>query len=68
MPLSELEAHAYKTDLQVREVLLRMLKHKAEVQQALQEEDISVLKEEQLKSALAEITSQVDQYKFSGSF
>lgn len=68
MPLSELEARAFQTDMQVRTILLRLLEHKKEIATELAKEDISVLKEEQLKSILAEIQSQIQQYRFSGKF
>ena len=68
MALSELEAKAYETDMQSRKVLLDLLAHKKEIWKKLQKEDISVLEEEQLMSLKAEITSQIQQFRFSGTF
>ncbi len=68
MPLTELEARAYQSDMQVRVVILSLLEHKAEIARELSKDDISVLKEEQLKSALSDVESQINQYKHSGTF
>ncbi len=68
MPLSELEAHAHRTDLQIRAVLLDLLRHKKEAQRQLQDENLSVLAEQRLESYIAEVDSQIQQYRFSGTF
>ena len=68
MPLSELEAMAYHTDLRVRAILLELLDHKKEALRQLQDENLSVLVEERLNSYIVEIDSQIQQYRFSGTF
>ncbi len=68
MPLSELEARAHQTDLRVRAVLLELLEHKREARRQLQDANLSVLAEERLNSYIAEIDSQIQQYRFSGTF
>lgn len=68
MPLSELEARAFETDMQAREVLKRLLSLKEEIKQQLEAGVDSVLAEERLHSYLDEITSQINQYRFSGTF
>lgn len=68
MPMSELEARAFETDMQAREVLLRMLGHKREIEEALKNPSLSVLDERRLKSVRDEIVSQINQYRFSGTF
>ena len=68
MPLSELEARAHQTDMKVRQVLLELLGHKTEARRQLQDADLSVLVEERLNSYIAEIDSQIQQYRFSGTF
>ncbi len=68
MPFTELEAHASKTDMDVRAALLRLIALKAEVREELGRPDLSVLEEERLKSHLSEIASAIQQYRFSGSF
>lgn len=68
MAITELEAQALAVHYQVRAALKRLLRQKQEVLQELDQPTLSVLREEQLKSALAEIVSQVNQFRFSGTF
>lgn len=68
MPLSELEAQAHRTDMRVRAVLLELLGHKKEAQRELTRDGLPVLEEERLNSYVAEIDSQIAQYKMSGFF
>ena len=68
MPLSELEAKALQTDMRVRAVLLELLDHKKEARRQLRDANLSVLAEERLNSYIAEIDTQIQQYRFSGTF
>ena len=68
MPLTELEALAYHTDMKVRTALLDLLEAKRIIKQRMATEEQSVLEEERNKSMIAEIDSQIQQYKMSGLF